>query len=94
MKAIGEFLSLTIHVVGFLAIVAIMGFVWLILFVSTGPLAFVLIFLAGLGAAIAHSKGRGFLEWLFWGTLFPGIGLIAAIAIRRPPIVVYVSKEQ
>jgi hypothetical protein len=31
--------------------------------------------------------------WLLWGTLFPGIALIAAIAIRRPPVAVYIMKE-
>lgn len=99
MKAIGEFLradlrvvGFLIHVVGFLAIVAIIGFVWIILLI-TSPLAPVLIFVSGLGAAIAHNKGRGFLEWLFWGTLFPGIVLIVAIAIRRPPVVVHVSAD-
>jgi hypothetical protein len=92
MKAIGEFLGAMFHTIGFLAIVGTIGFIWLMLLASIGPLAVVLIFLAGLAAAIAHNKEKEFLQWLFIGTLFPGIAVIAAIAIRRPPVVVYITK--
>lgn len=94
MKALGNCLTALFYTIGLLAILTMIGFVWLMLLVSIGPLAVVLIFLAGLAAAIAHNKEKEFLKWLLIGTLFPGIAVIAAIAIRRPPIVVYVSKEQ
>ncbi|HEV7909827.1 MAG TPA: hypothetical protein VGP28_01785 [Methylocella sp.] len=93
MNAISKFLTAVVYTVGFLAIVAMIGFIWLMLLASIGPLALVLIFLAGLAAAIAHNKGKEFLKWLFIGTLFPGIAVIAAIAIRRAPIVVHVTRD-
>lgn len=92
MKSISVFLGAIFYTIGLLAILAAIGFIWLMLIASIGPLAIVLIFLAGLAAAIAHNKGKEFLKWLFIGTLFPGIAVIAAIAIRRPPVVVYVTK--
>jgi hypothetical protein len=94
MKTIGEFLRAVLSLTVYAFIIGLCAAIWISLAVLGGLImGLAVIFLAGLAAAIAHNKGKGFIMWLLWGTLFPGIALIAAIAIRRPPVAVYIMKE-
>jgi hypothetical protein len=93
MKTIGEFLRAVLSLTVYAFIIGLCAAIWISLAMLDGLMGLAVMFLAGLAAAIAHNKGKGFIMWLLWGTLFPGIALIAAIAIRRPPVAVYIMKE-
>lgn len=93
MKPLREFLRSALSLTVCAVIIAMCAAIWISLAALGGLMGLIVMFLAGLAAAIAHNKGKDFIMWLLWGTLFPGIALIAAIAIRRPPVVMHVTKE-